>query len=94
MVGFLLMVVASSAPGNAEDIRPGERWLDNRGQQIQAHGGGVIRVKETYYWFGEDRTPGNDAEKRYVACYSSRDLVHWTESVSVFPRPISSWQQN
>ena len=33
--------------------------------------------KGTYYWFGEDRTPANDPEKRYVACYSSRDLAHW-----------------
>jgi beta-xylosidase len=33
--------------------------------------------KGVYYWFGEDRTPTNDPEKRYVACYASRDLAHW-----------------
>jgi hypothetical protein len=59
-------------------VRPGERWLDNRGQEIQAHGGGIIRLKHTYYWFGEDRSKSNDPDKRYVACYSSTDLVHWT----------------
>ncbi len=37
----------------------------------------MIRWKGQYYWFGEDRTESNDAEKRYVACYSSGDLVHW-----------------
>ncbi len=58
-------------------VRPGEAWLDNRGQQIQAHGGGMLRWKGKYYWFGEDRTEGNDPERRYVACYSSMDLVHW-----------------
>lgn len=58
-------------------IRPGDPWLDNHGQRIQAHGGGITVWKGTYYWFGEDRTSSNDAEKRYVACYSSRDLVHW-----------------
>lgn len=63
-----------AAPGL---IRPGEPWLDNRGQRIQAHGGGIISWKGTYYWFGEDRTPSNDPAKRYVAGYSSRDLVHW-----------------
>ncbi len=31
----------------------------------------------SYFWFGEDRTPANDPLKRYVACYSSEDLVHW-----------------
>ena len=63
-----------AAPGV---IQPGEAWLDNRGQRIQAHGGGITVWKGTYYWFGEDRTPANDPEKRYVACYLSRDLVRW-----------------
>jgi len=58
-------------------IRPGEAWLDNRGRQTQAHGGGMLQWKGTFYWFGEDRSEGNDPERRYVACYSSRDLVHW-----------------
>ncbi len=58
-------------------IRPGEPWFDQHGARIQAHGGGITFWKGTYYWFGEDRTPTNDLEKRYVACYSSRDLVHW-----------------
>jgi Glycosyl hydrolases family 43 len=58
-------------------IQPGERWLDDRGQEIQAHGGGILRLKDTYYWFGEDRSQTNDPKKRYVACYSSKDLAHW-----------------
>jgi len=58
-------------------IRPGDPWLDNHGQRIQAHGGGITMWKGTYYWFGEDRTQSNDPDKRYVACYSSRDLAHW-----------------
>jgi hypothetical protein len=58
-------------------IRPGEPWFDDRGKQIQAHGGGIIRLKDTYYWFGEDRSITNDPAKRYVACYSSKDLTHW-----------------
>jgi hypothetical protein len=58
-------------------IRPGDPWLDSRGQRIQAHGGGITVWKGTYYWFGEDRTQSNDPDKHYVACYSSRDLVHW-----------------
>jgi Glycosyl hydrolases family 43 len=58
-------------------IRPGEVWLDDRGQPIQAHGGSILRLGKTFYWFGEDRTPTNDPQKRYVSCYSSEDLVHW-----------------
>jgi hypothetical protein len=59
-------------------IRPGEVWPDNRGQHVQAHGGGIILVHGVYYWFGEDRSQGQDRTKRYVACYSSKDLAHWT----------------
>lgn len=70
----------------AQVIRPGESWLDNRGQQIQAHGGGMLLWKGLYYWFGEDRSPSNDADKRFVACYSSKDLVHWT-----FRRQVVAW---
>jgi hypothetical protein len=61
----------------AASIHPGDVWLDNRGESIQAHGGGMLRVGNTYYWFGEDRTPTNNPAKRYVSCYSSTDLVHW-----------------
>lgn len=59
-------------------IKPGEVWPDDHGNHVQAHGGGIIKVGKTYYWFGEDRSKDNDPEMRYVACYSSRDLIHWT----------------
>lgn len=59
-------------------IQPGAVWLDNRGQQIQAHGGGILKAGDTFFWFGEDRTQGLDPNKRYVSCYSSKDLEHWT----------------
>ncbi len=59
-------------------IRPGELWPDDRGKHVQAHGGGIIKLADTYFWFGEDRSRDNDPGKRYVACYSSQDLVHWT----------------
>jgi hypothetical protein len=65
----------AQGPGNV--IQPGQQWLDDRGQLIQAHGGGILRLKDTYYWFGEDRSQTNHPDKRYVACYSSKDLAHW-----------------
>jgi Glycosyl hydrolases family 43 len=78
LAGLLLFpVVAGMLFAAPRIIKPGEPWLDNRGQLIQAHGGGITLWKGTYYWFGEDRTQSNAPDKRYVACYSSRDLVHW-----------------
>jgi hypothetical protein len=74
----LTAVLAVTAARSAtKQILPGGVWLDNRGQQIQAHGGGIMLWKGTYYWVGEDRTRSNAPEKRFVACYASRDLVHW-----------------
>lgn len=75
---LLLLVAAPLIAAPPAVIKPGEPWLDNRGQRIQAHGGGITFWKGTYYWFGEDRSQTNDPEKRYVACYASKDLVHWT----------------
>ena len=81
-LALCLLLAAVAAPlihAQHQDnvIRPGERWLDDRGIEIQAHGGGIIQLKDTWYWFGEDRSQNNDPAKRYVACYSSTDLVHW-----------------
>lgn len=73
---FCLMTIGSFA--QSQFIEPGGLWLDNRGQLIQAHGGSVIKLGDTWHWFGEDRTQTNDPAKRYVACYSSTNLVNWT----------------
>jgi hypothetical protein len=75
---ILLVTAALLLAAVPPTIHPGDAWMDNRGQQIEAHGGGIIKLGNTWYWFGEDRTQGLDPLKRYVACYSSTDLVHWT----------------
>ena len=31
-------------------IRPGQVWLDTKGERIQAHGGSVIYIDGTYYF--------------------------------------------
>ena len=68
----------------ADAIRPGEIWPDNRGQHIQAHGGGILKVGDTFYWFGEDRGKTNGRGLRCVACYSSTNLAQWTFRNQVF----------
>lgn len=77
LVVILLTLAAISTRGLAQVIRPGEVWLDDRGQPIQAHGGGILKRGDTYFWFGEERERGLDQTKKYVGCYSSKDLVHW-----------------
>lgn len=58
-------------------INPGELWPDEKGAHIQAHGGGITKVKDTYYWYGEERRQGLDSNRRYVSCYASKDLMNW-----------------
>jgi len=86
--------VAVGAPSASPAlIQPGETWPDNRGQPIQAHGGGVIKVGDMWYWFGEDRenqTSEIKPQDRYVSCYASRDLIHWEfrNKVAGGPSPV------
>ena len=74
----ILFLMAAPAIGVSLTIKPGEIWRDDRSLRIQAHGGGILRFRGIYYWFGEDRSQDLDPAKRYVSCYSSKDLVNWT----------------
>jgi hypothetical protein len=73
-----LSLAGISGLGAPQTIKPGELWPDDRGKHVEAHGGGIIKLEDTFYWFGEDRSRDNDRSKRYVACYASKDLAHWT----------------
>ena len=74
----MTLVFFSSKGNAAETIKPGELWPDQRGEHIQAHGGGITKVGGTFYWFGEDRARNNPRGLRCVICYSSTNLVQWT----------------
>ena len=80
-LAILLVCLAAKA---AETFTPGELWPDDRGQHIQAHGGGILKVGDTYYWFGEDRGVTNARGLRCVGCYSSTNLAQWTFRNQVF----------
>jgi len=55
----------------------GERIVDNNGTKIQAHGGQVQKVGDTWYLCGEDKT--NGLYPLGVHIYSSKDLYNWTD---------------
>jgi hypothetical protein len=73
----ILLVVSLSGLAQNKVIDPGAVWPDDKGNHIQAHGGGIIKIKNTYYWYGEERAKGLDPAYRYVSCYSSTDLMNW-----------------
>jgi len=75
--GICLLFVSPLRAGQPDCIQPGALWPDDRDQHIQAHGGGILKQGNLFYWFGEDRARDLDSTKRYVSCYSSEDLMHW-----------------
>ena len=55
----------------------GDVWLDKYGSKISAGGGSIIKVGDTYYWYGEDNKIAYSL-RTGVSCYSSKDLKTWT----------------
>mgnify|MGYP000153301796 FL=1 len=69
-------------------FHPGQEWLDTAGAPIQAHGGSVMEIDGTYYWYGENKeftTPGSGIWHWGVRCYSSTDLYNWTDEGVIIP---------
>ena len=58
-------------------IRSGEIWPDDKGEHINAHGGGIMKYGQTYYWFGEHKSAHTSDALVGVTCYASDDLLNW-----------------
>ena len=58
-------------------IKSGELWRDDSGRHINAHGGGIMKYGDTYYWFGEHKADTTSSAMVGVMCYASEDLVNW-----------------
>ena len=73
-------------------FHPGALWPDNRGEHINAHGGGVLLHEGTYYWYGEHKSAHTSAALVGINCYSSANLIDWTyEGVAL---PVSTQKGN
>lgn len=66
---------ATHAQQALKTFTPGQLWYDDKGELINAHGGGILYIDKTYYWFGEKR--GRHGSEG-VNVYSSKDLYNWT----------------
>ena len=67
---------------------PGQVWLDTEGKRIQAHGGFVMYLDGTYYWYGEnkEKTDGVNGIWHWgVRCYASTDLYNWEDKGVIIP---------
>ncbi len=76
---FCIAVLCCTAQGHKRAVvHPGELWPDNRGEHINAHGGGVLAYGHTFYWYGEHKADTTSSAMVGVTCYSSHNLVDWT----------------
>lgn len=50
--------ICTSLAQQKDKFRPGQLWKDDKGVHINAHGGGMLVHKKTYYWFGEHKVTG------------------------------------
>jgi hypothetical protein len=76
---------AGGAANTSVTINNTGPWNDTTGKHIQAHGGGFLKVCDTWYWFGEDKTLNTNGTGNFhaVGCYASKDLVTWEHRNSV-----------
>jgi Glycosyl hydrolases family 43 len=88
LFAFLGFIKAQKLPTNPPKFQPAQIWKDNKGQPINAHGGGVMYHNGIYYWYGTHKIEGL-SEKTFadggIHCYASNDLLSWSDMGLVLP---------
>lgn len=74
----LLLCATTAVAQRSTAFRPGQEWPDTEGRHINAHGGNVLRVGDTWYWYGEHRPYRGFTTEVGVVVYTSQDLLNWT----------------
>ncbi len=69
-------------------ITNGGYWLDTEGNRIEAHGAGLIRTEDAWYWIGEDKSH-NSGTFKAVNCYRSTNLSDWEFRHAIITRDTS-----
>jgi beta-xylosidase len=71
---------------NHTNLNSSQAWIDTDGNKINAHGGGILKFGEKYYWFGTYHVARSMKEKipEGVNCYSSDNLKNWKYEGLVF----------
>eukprot|EP01047_Picozoa_sp_COSAG01_P101765 COSAG01_NODE_31448_length_597_cov_1.991968_1_plen_85_part_01 len=65
-------------------LQNGAAWFDTDGNQIEAHGGNILKIDGVYHWFGATKKELEYKGKPCVAecslginLYTSSDLMTW-----------------
>lgn len=54
LVVSLLLLTCNPSIASIPIVK-GEIWTASDGKHINCHGGGIIKMDDTYYWYGENR---------------------------------------
>ncbi|VBB44785.1 Glycosyl hydrolase family 2 (fragment) [uncultured Paludibacter sp.] len=98
---FIFIGCAKLKDKDSEKIN-GKMWKDTRGENINAHGGGILYHNGTYYWYGEFKGKNTYLMKEVktwecwradaggISCYSSKNLLDWKFEGIVLPPSTDS----
>ena len=80
---LLLMAVAITAVAQRyNSIRPGQQWLDTKGNPIHAHSPQIFVHDGVYYWYGENKehtVSGSNVWTWGIRAYRSTDFYNWED---------------
>ena len=99
----ILLMAGTGTVAQQKKFQPGILWKDLDGNNINAHGAGLLLHHGIYYWFGEIKR-GHTVRVPYVttwedyrvpasgiSCYSSKDLFNWKyEGIALSPNITDS----
>lgn len=66
-------------------VTNGVSWYTDENEIMQSHAGGVIKVGDTYYMYGEDRGD-NNYDFKSVQMYKSKDLKNWEHANTILDK--------
>lgn len=75
-----LLLPAVPAQAASVSFTTGAGRTDQNGNTLQLHGLGIVKVGNTWYGFGEDKTGASNGNTAFqnIPCYSSTNLADWT----------------
>lgn len=92
LVSLLLISGKLSKLSSASSLHNGEVWHDTAGNQIEAHGGGMMKLGTVYHWWGSGKKEITGPSGKHctfecsldINLYTSKDLVNWDFVAVVF----------
>jgi hypothetical protein len=72
-------------------LNTGIIFMDTDGKPVNAHGGGIIKVGDTFYMHGEYFPPATTTDNNFhgFSMYSSKDLATWKNEGIILPQQAS-----